>query len=206
MTDAPRVNGDQQGWAAILERLRRTARAARAAAKPSRQAAQAILEARARALAEAPPEASAAGRMLELVTFTLGGERLALETRYVRAVAREAAITPLPASPDVVLGVTSFRGEIAAVFDVGAVIGRRSEVSTAAHLLFVGRGAIEFAILADAVHEVVRTPAEAVVRRPWGPKASATETAGGLTPEALNIIDGAALLDDERFAVGPAPG
>lgn len=198
------MTDDKGSWQAIRDRLHRTARESRAVGKPSRQKVQAILEDRARALAQAPPGAKAPGLMLELVTFTVGGEHLALETRYVRAVAREAAITPLPASPEAVLGVTSFRGELAAVFDIGTLAGRRIEFSTALQLLFVGRGAIEFAILTDAVHEVVHTPADAVVRRPWGEEYSGKEMIGGLTPEALNVIDGAALLDDKRFTLGSA--
>jgi purine-binding chemotaxis protein CheW len=53
-----------------------------------------------------------------LLIFTLDGQRYALPLDKVERVVRAAAITPLPAAPDVVLGVLDIRGEVVAVINL----------------------------------------------------------------------------------------
>ena len=196
---------DPLDWAAIRARLTRAAEATGKVARPSRRQAIQVLEDRARALAEAPRGAASPERRLEIVTFTLDGERLGLETRYVRAVGRDPIVTPLPSSADFVVGVTNFRGEIAAVFDLRATLGGSRGPAERARILFLGRDAVAFAILADTVDEVVQVAADGLGERPWRPDAEAPDTPSGLTADALNVLDGAALLDEPRFFIDQAP-
>lgn len=192
-------------WTSARERLARAGEATRKAARPTRKQVTRILEERARVLAEPRPGAGSLSRMLEIVTFALDGERFGLETFYVRAVGREPNITQIPWSADFVRGVTSFRGEIVVVFDIRALFGGRPPGSMAClRILFLGRDEVEFAIIADTIDEVIRTPAEEVTRRPWRLEGAASEAASGLTAQALNVLDGAALLDDERLFIDQA--
>jgi purine-binding chemotaxis protein CheW len=173
----------------------------RPAPRPSRRETEKVLEERARALAQPPPAPEARGG-LQLISFTLDGEQLALELDHVRAVGRTPPITPLPSAPGALAGVTNFRGEIVAVFDVGAWLGGDRPVQARPYIVALGRGRIEFAILADSVEELLRTAPEAIVRRPWRAAPGEAAAFGGITADALNVLDGAALLDDERFVIG----
>jgi chemotaxis signal transduction protein len=201
MTAPPTDDGKLIDWAAARDRLARTAAATQRAAKPSRHQTAQILADRARALAEPGPGISPPARKLQLVTFSIDAERFGLEARYVRAVDREPTITPLPSSVDFVVGLTSFRGEIVAVFDIRRLYDSRRERAERSRVLFVGHDAIEFAIVADTVDELVSAPAHDIGRRPWSVDEATSETANGLTPDALNVLDGEALLNEARLII-----
>lgn len=179
-------------------------RSGSAAPRRSRREIEEVLEARARALAR-PPPAREADDGLTLIVFTLDGERLALELDHVRAAGRTPPITPVPAAPGALAGVVNFRGEIVAAFDLRLVSGAPRPSEPRPYLIALGRDRIEFAILADAVEGLVRTASTAIVRRPWS-GASDAPGAGGVTADALNVLDGAALLEDRRFVVDTAEG
>lgn len=201
MTEPPH-EGELIDWAAARERLARTAAATQRAAKPSRRQTAEILAGRARALAEPRHGASPQARTLQFVTFSIDGERFGLETRYVHAVACEPTITPLPATADFVVGVTSFRGEIVAVFDIRSLYdSRRRGPMERPRVLFIGRDQVEFAIVADTVDEVVSAPSDDIGRRPWRPNEAASGTASGVTPDAINVLDGEALLNDTHLII-----
>jgi purine-binding chemotaxis protein CheW len=172
------------------------------APRRSRREVEKVLEERARALAR-PPPARQAGDGLALIVFTLDGERLALELDHVRAAGRTPPVTPAPAAPGALAGVANFRGEIVAVFDLGVMSGRPRSAQPRPYLIALGRDRVEFAILADTVEGLVRTPPAAIVRRPWG-SASDTAGAGGVTADGLNVLDGAGLLEDRRFVIETA--
>jgi purine-binding chemotaxis protein CheW len=202
MTTPPTDYGQLIDWAAARERLARTAAATRRAAKPTPQQTAQILAQRARLLAERGDDASRPARTLQLVTFSIDGERFGLETRYVRAVDREPTITPLPVGAEFVVGVTGFRGEIVAVYDIRRLYhGGRSERRELSRLLFIGRDAVEFAIVADTVDEVVSAPADDIGRRPWRRETATAGAPSGLTPDALNVLDGEALLKEPRLVI-----
>lgn len=201
MTARPTDDGKLIDWTDARNRLARTAAAMRGAAKPSRRQTEQILADRARTLAEPGHGASAPARALQIVTFSIDAERFGLEARYVRAVDREPTITPIPAIADFLVGVTSFRGEIVAVFDIRRLYdGRRSGPTERRRVLFVGRDEIEFAIVADTVDEVVSAPTDDIARRPWAFDEAASGT-DGLTPDALDVLDGEALLNEARLVI-----
>lgn len=53
--------------------------------------------------------------LIQLVLFTLDGQRFALELASVHRVVRALEVTPLPNAPAVILGVVNVQGEIASV-------------------------------------------------------------------------------------------
>ena len=56
--------------------------------------------------------------LLEILEFTLGHERYAFASTYVREVFSLTEITPLPGLPSHVLGVVNVRGRILSVMDI----------------------------------------------------------------------------------------
>ena len=89
---------------------------------PIAAAAQAILDERARRLAQrTPPQADAPA--IDLLTFTLGPIRYGIEHRFVREVARLISVTPVPGAPDFLLGVTNYRGQVLGLFDLRGLFG-----------------------------------------------------------------------------------
>jgi purine-binding chemotaxis protein CheW len=163
-----------------------------------------VLDARARQLARVPDEPARAGEVLELVGFVLAGERYGIESCYVREVARLVRFTPVPGTPPFVLGVTSLRGEILALFDLRHLLGVVAEgVTDLGRIVVLGERRREFGLLADAASEILYVP---------GASLAQTETAWGrayvrgVSPDGVIVLSGEALLNDPRLTIDPEQG
>jgi len=191
--------GKAVDWDGLYDRLARAAGATRETAAPSRARTERILAERAKALATPLGDKDQPRRMLQVLTFTLEGERFGLETRNVRAVGGRPDITLVPSSPNYLVGVTSFRGEILAVFDVRVLLaGARQDLAERSRVIFLGKDRIEFGILADSVEEILEIPADEVTPRPWQGDGA---TSGGVTPTAISVLDADALIADQRLII-----
>jgi purine-binding chemotaxis protein CheW len=121
---------------------------------------------------------------LGLVTFSVGGRRMALELRSVARVVAMVKVTPLPNAPDVVLGAIDVAGEAMPVYDVRRRLGLQHRPYGAdAVLLLAHTGSRAVAVAADAIGAVRTIDAAAV--------ASAETLAPG-----LEHLAGVAALDD----------
>ncbi len=121
-----------------------------------------ILEERARLLAR-PDAPEASGYVLELVTFTLAGERFAIDAQYLLAVARVDRVTTVPGTDPTVYGVMAWRGELLLVRDYRSLLGLAGGVERGPGCVLVaGEDRPAFGILADEPGEFVRIPASQV--------------------------------------------
>jgi purine-binding chemotaxis protein CheW len=203
----PRKQLDAIDWQALRERLSRASAALEGAHQLSPERAQAILDERAHAAAQAPADTLQAGAMIEVIAFDLGNERYALETNCIREVLRSRAVTPLPGTPDVLVGITNLRGQIVAVFDLRRFFGIAAPSSTEqSRVIVLGKERIEFAILVDAIHEVMLVGVDAIREAPASVGGIAREYLRGVTADAVIVLDGAVLLSDPRLTIDLAQG
>jgi len=158
-----------------------------------------VLRARARLLARVPEEPSRAGDLLELIGFVLAGQRYAIESRFVREVARLTRYTPVPGTPPFVLGVTNLRVEILALFDLRSLLGIVAEgVTDLSRIVVLGAQRREFGLLADAASEVLSVAGASLAQleTAWG-----RPYVRGVSPEGVTVLSGEALLDDPRLTI-----
>jgi len=199
---AGRKRHDAIDWQAVRDRLNRSAQALEEAQRLSPERVRAILEARARAAARIPEVAPVAEAVIEVVRFTLGAERYALETTCVREILRSREITSMPGAPDFLVGVTNLRGQIVAVFDLRRYFGIPAPDATdLARVIVLGRERIEFGVLADAVHEVALLRLDQISEPPESVAGLARSFLRGVTAEALIVLDAGVLLDDPRLFI-----
>ncbi len=194
--------GEPIDWGRIRKRLARALEATEGAQRLSPARARAVLDERARALAHAPVEETAAASALEVVVFGLAEERYAIEARHVREVVRLIELTPLPGAPEFLPGVTNLRGQILAVIDLRKFFGAAPRgLSDLSRLVVLGAGRPEFGILADTVHEVAAL-VEAQILNPEAAVAGVgRDYLRGVTADGLIVLDGEALLQDPRLFV-----
>jgi len=148
-----------------------------------------------------PPDSAA---VLTVVVFALGPEAYALETRFVRRVVRTAdvSLTPIPGTPDVLVGVINMGGEILAVFDLGRLFGlRRGAPTQQSRVLVLGADRDELGLLADAAFEVRTVPISHLLEPPASFEGLGRSLLKGVMADALIVLDGAALLCDPRLVV-----
>jgi purine-binding chemotaxis protein CheW len=189
-------------WDALRARLVQAASVTRQVGAPSAEQAAILLAERARRLARPSVAMRPAALMLDLLLFELSGERYGIETCYVQEVWRFAGLTPVPSTPDVVAGLANLRGEVLVVFDIRPLLGLRiREATEASRIVVCGQGKADLGLMVDAAHEIVGLPAGSL-QRETGPDKDAESFIRGIARDATIVIDGAALLSDQRLLVG----
>jgi purine-binding chemotaxis protein CheW len=189
-------------WKQIHARLARARQATEESVRPSPERAREILGDRARKLARVPPRPPDAAEMLEVVTFALAAERYAVETCHVCEVVHCDDLTSVPGGPDFLAGLHNLRGEILAVFDLRRFFGLADPGRTErTRVIVLGGDRAEFGVLADAVHEVTALRIEEVREPPASVAGPGRDYLRGVTTGALIVLDGAALLADQRLFI-----
>lgn len=198
MSEAVKRDGRHPGgWAEAIQRLARAAEITRIDMTPSPLRAEEILAERARALA-APLAKEREASHLELIAFELGGQKIAIESRYIFAVIPPADPTPVPGVDHILAGIVNFRGGILPVFRLERLLGAGE--ATPGCTLIVGEHRPEFAFFAHAVEEVSDLSQDELHKVPW--QGGGGTIALGVSGTALNVLDGRALLSDPRFFIG----
>ena len=179
----------------VLEALARVA--ARVAAGPVIDDAatrQALLDVRAKALAKplALHDASLADDELNILTFLVGDEQLAIPLGSIVAIVRTTVVTPLPRAVAPVYGVTAWRGRPLTVLSVGGAT-RANDAQARLIVLGDGRRAV-VGLLADAVDD------SRLVRR----SSLSPARMGGRGHFALGVTDDAVLVLDADVMLNAA--
>jgi purine-binding chemotaxis protein CheW len=163
---------------------------------------QRILRERAQALARVPPDAVSLVTTLELLEFRLASERYALEARHVHEVHPLRELTPLPCTPEFVLGIVNVRGRILPVLDLKKFFQLPDQGLTDLHRIIHLRGNdLEMGLLADVIVGVRRIPLDRV--QPSLPTLTGirAEYLKGVSDERLVILDIDRLLSDPKIIV-----
>ena len=190
------------GWDRLRKRLARAGAAMRLASDPSQEDDRKTLEERARALAIPQQRADDQPVGDQLLLWTVMGQRFALETCYVKEVARVRDLTPVPTAPAHLEGICNVRGAIMPAFDLRKLIGiTPAGLADRAYMIVVGDSAAEFAVLADSVDDVVRQPLESMFDGA-APATTGAPYVRGITADAVVVFDGAALLSERALFVG----
>ena len=152
-------------------------------------AARETLERRARELAR-PRAVEDQGATVDVVEFTIAGERYALDVRAVDAAFALRSLTPLPGASLPLVGVTSWRGAIVGVLDVRAAIGLPSgALNDLRMVLLLAERGVRAGILVDAITGVRRRRADEF-NAGGGQAAPAIR---GISRDAVTLVDGATI-------------
>jgi len=140
-----------------------------------------------------PLQSTARAAGMLLLHFSLGGERLAIEARWLLGVAKVTTLASLPGAEPPVRGVTVWRGELLTVLDIRPNLG----ISTAAlsdltRILVLGERRARFGLLVDTVSEVADLSTAALLPVPSG--SLARDYLIGVTADAGLVLDGQRLL------------
>ena len=99
-----------------------------------------------------------------IVVFTLDGQRYALDLSMVERVERIVEITPLPRSPDIVLGVVNVRGDVIPAVNVRKRFRLpEREISLSDQLIVANTSVRTMALVVDEVIGVLAVSGAAVI-------------------------------------------
>ncbi len=185
-------------WDEARERLRRAAETTAAGAALPPERARALMDERARRLAAPAAATPDSARRLEMLCLSLGDERYGVETRHVREVVRAGDLTPVPFTPDFLLGVTNLRGELLAVVDLGSLFGLPPRAVTASsRVVVLGAERAEIGALADVLDDVTSIETAELLDAPSLRDGMAARFVRGVTAEGVVLIDAAGLLAED---------
>lgn len=102
--------------------------------------------------------------LLECVVFRLEGQRYALDLSQVERVVSMVAVSPLPRTPAIVVGVINHRGSVVPVLDLRPRFGfPRRELGLTDHLLLGRTSRRMLALPVDEVLGVNEVPVENIL-------------------------------------------
>ncbi len=163
---------------------------------------QAILRARARALARPHESATVATASLTLLEFRLAHESYAVETRHVREVFPLKDLTPLPCTPAFVRGLVNVRGRITPVIDIKKFFDLPDQGLTDLHRIILVHGnGLEIGLLADVAVGVRSIPIEALQTDLPTLTGIRAALLMGVTADRLVVLDLARMLADPKLIV-----
>lgn len=163
---------------------------------------RAILRRRAQELAKAPDTEVGGARLMEILEFSLGPERYAFQTSFVREVFPLTEITPLPGVPPYILGVVNVRGRILSVMDIRRLLEFSNVGLTNLNkaIILHNRG-MELAVLADEVAGVYAVDAEEGQRGLATLSGRREDYLKGVTEDRVVVLDAEKLLASEDLLV-----
>lgn len=168
----------------------------------SREAEQALLEARARQLALRPEQEPERQNFVDCLEFLLSGERYAIGMSYISETLPLADFTPLFCTPPFVLGITNLRGRMVSIIDLRRFFELpQAGLSDLNRVIVVGDGSMEFGVLADAVTGMRRLPLGDLKPPPDTFTGIREEFVTGITADRMALLDMGRILTDRRLVV-----
>jgi purine-binding chemotaxis protein CheW len=190
-------------WDDLNKRLRRLrSNSGTSGGSVSAAARKKVLRGRAVALAQAREHDEAESDLLELLEFSLGSERYAIDSSAVKEVYALKEITPVPGTPAYILGVVAVRGRIVSVVDLGRLFGsppRDAAMFTKAIVL--KSASMEFAVLADEVSGMCRIPVADLQASLPTLTGTRKKYLRGVTSERVAVLDAQMVLGDDALVV-----
>lgn len=180
-------------WADVKQRVAAVGQALQATEHTSPEEARLILEQRARDLARSATN-GLEGATIEAVTFSLGGQRYAIESTHVAEVFRLLDLTLLPNAHETVIGLTAWRGRLLIILDLRKMLGQPSRsLDDQDRVIVLGDVTPSFGILSDTVPEL-RTVAVADIHEPPGSVSVDRRFVRGVADDALLVLEAKEVL------------
>ena len=172
----------------------------RLAGQEEREAERRILRERARRLARVPAADAGNEGALEVVRFRLGEHLYAIEAHYVFSTRWLHELTPVPGTPPAFLGITPHQGGVLPVVALDVLFGHAaSGVRDLHRVLVVGDSWPEVGLAAGKDVEVAWIGEAELLPAVEGAEGGSGRLVAGMTEAGLTMLDGTALLDDERM-------
>ncbi len=161
-----------------------------------------ILQERAEELARETESDEAEGELLHLLTFFLSKEEYGVPIEFVEEVHQLEELTPIPCTPDFVLGVINLRGNILSVIDIRGFFNLPAYKITAdSKIIVINACGLRVGILADAVQQIKAVQFSQIDLPIATLKGIEQEYVRGITKDMLLVLDVEALMGDDRLII-----
>lgn len=139
---------------------------------------------------------------IEVLEFFLSSETYAFETRFVKEVIQLKEVTPLPLTPNFMLGIINVRGALVSVIDLRKFFEiPANALSNLNRVILLQEGEIVVGVLADSIGGVWNIDKESITKTLPTLKGIREDFLLGITPERMVIIDTQKLLGDPKLII-----
>lgn len=160
-----------------------------------------LLKKRARSIA-APLTQKEAGERLSVIRFLLYPETFAVEAGCVHEVFSLRDLTPIPGTPEFVLGVINYRSTIVPVVNLKKLLGiREAGLTEMNKVLLLRNSSMEFGLLCDRVLGSSFILQKNIMDVPATVSRLGSEFITGMADEDTILLDGDALLGSPHLIV-----
>ncbi len=189
-------------WEEVYKQLEKTQNSIEKNFIPTIEEKKKILKARAKAIAQESKLTQQPIEHLQLMEFILAYEKYCIELNFISEVYPLKEITPLPCTPNFVLGIINVRGKICSVIDIKKFFNLPEKGLTDLNkVIIVHSEDMELGILADAIVGV-QTIALKDIQPPLSTLTGVhAEYLKGITKERSVILDIKKILFDEKIIV-----
>jgi chemotaxis signal transduction protein len=162
-----------------------------------------MLEERAAALAR-PKDEAAEQASTDVVVMSVAGRRYAIKTRHVRRVVPATSMSRLPGSAGQLVGLVPVEGDAVPVADLAALVGLAAGGAARPLAVVLGGHEPSVGLLVDEVIAATTMPdADLRLGETEGAQHRGVEL--GVTSAGVVLLDGPALLTDERLNTSTSP-
>ncbi|MBI2202800.1 MAG: chemotaxis protein CheW [Candidatus Rokubacteria bacterium] len=194
-------------WGEAYARLERARQALDAGPERAPDEARRILVERARALAKPVNEAPSPGDVLEILVFSLAGERYGIRAASVLEVIPLRELVAVPGTPRAVLGIMNHRGRILPVLDLRRVFELTGEgIGDNGRVVAAQSGGSTFGLFAETIVGVVTVGAQELSARPSGSTGGRDSFVLAVTSDMVAVLDIEVLAGDRRVTVNAEIG
>lgn len=159
-----------------------------------------ILQKRAKKLAQ--KNIASISKDKEYLVCKISDELYGFETRYMKEVFQISSITPLPSTPEWLLGIINARGEIISVVDLRYFFDLKIEnTDTLNRVLILHSENMTFGILIDGIHAVMNIADDDLTTEFITFDKVRKDYLLGLTKENIILLDAEKILNDPKMII-----
>jgi len=161
-----------------------------------------VFKQRARLLSQEAERVEEEENQLEVVEFVLAYENYAIESEYISEVYPLNEFTPIPCTPDFVLGIINVRGKIISIIDLKRFFDLPEKgIADFNKVIIINSELREFGIVADSITGVRSIPISEI--QPSLPTLTGVreEYLKGVLEDRMVVLDAVKILSDRNIIV-----
>ncbi len=201
--DTTRKRANRIDWRSVHRRLEQARNTIEATGPGDSGVQEQVLRERAAAMAKPLlPASTRKADALELLVFSLAGEQYAFETAFVAQAWPLPGVTPIPGTPDHVVGIVAVEGEIMSVIDLRSLLDLPlSGLAEPTTMIALKDDAMEFCVLAEGIAGIEYADQDDLQHDLPTLGGNETTYLKGVTARRIAVLDAEQLLADPRLVI-----
>jgi purine-binding chemotaxis protein CheW len=98
----------------------------------------------------------------QLLVFSLGKEKYAMDVRVLKRIVWVGDITPVPGVPKHILGIINLQGDIVSVVDLKQLLGLQTQKAPRPCIMVTSAGGMDVGFMVDSADDLIDLPSRSI--------------------------------------------